>query len=297
MEFYCDCLETMSGKENLEQEIFKTMAVGIICILTLLSVARYSLREGDREDADMQELLRQRQEQLRQEVTSLLTKMAQRRQERCSFAAEGVLLAAGWHWWLWAPAEALLLLLGLRRLRRQSSADGDSGSQRGSASDAEERREREEDCEGRAEPGATLRADKTLEKAGSSAAPAKQARPKNSFLTGPRPASGRGSAYECPQTKIRKRPLLAPPSPPLGHSVRQRWAPRGICRRRAAAPPGAPDGERAAPPPLPREQLNGSRVPAARAASAPLRRDAPPVRRRVRGSLNTPEKYYIIVNK
>ncbi|XP_074786969.1 uncharacterized protein LOC141972831 [Athene noctua] len=185
----------------------------------------------------------------------------------------------------------------IKSLVRQSSADGDSGSQRGSASDAEERREREEDCEGRAEPGATLRADKTLEKAGSSAAPAKQARPKNSFLTGPHPASVRGSAYECPQTKIRKRPLLAPPSPPLGHSVRQRWAPRGICRRRAAAPPGAPDGERAAPPPLPREQLNGGRVPAARAASAPLRRDAPPARRRVRGSLNTPEKYYIIVNK
>ncbi|XP_074666023.1 uncharacterized protein LOC141916939 isoform X1 [Strix aluco] len=264
-----------------------TMAVFITRVLTLLSIVQYVLRAGDRQDAATQELLRQHEEQEQQEMTRLMEEVEQSSQERRGLAPEGLLLGACQHWWFWASADALLVLLGLYWLPRQSGADGDSSSQRGSASGAEEQRGEDEDCEGKAEPSDTLAGHKPLQKAGSSVAPAKQARPNNSLLTGPHPALGQGSAYECPQNNIPQRLLLAPPRPPLGHIVRQRWAPRGLCRQRAAAPPAAPDGERAAPPPLPREHPNTSRVPASRAASDPLRWHAAPARRRRRASINT----------
>ena len=267
--------------------LLQTMAVFITRILTLLSIVQYVLRAGDRQDAATQELLRQREEQEQQEMTRLMEEVEQSSQERRGLAPEGLLLGACQHWWFWASADALLVLLGLYWLPRQSGADGDSSSQRGSASGAEEQRGEDEDCEGKAEPSDTLAGHKPLQKAGSSVAPAKQARPNNSLLTGPHPALGQGSAYECPQNNIPQRLLLAPPRPPLGHIVRQRWAPRGLCRQRAAAPPAAPDGERAAPPPLPREHPNTSRVPASRAASDPLRWHAAPARRRRRASINT----------
>ncbi|CAM9147440.1 unnamed protein product, partial [Bubo scandiacus] len=52
--------------------LLQTMAVFITRILTLLSIAQYVLRVGDQEDAATQELLRQREEQERQEMTWLL---------------------------------------------------------------------------------------------------------------------------------------------------------------------------------------------------------------------------------
>ena len=147
------------------------MVVGLTRILTLLSIAQYALRAGDREDAATQELLRQRKEQ--QEMTWLMEKMEQSSQERRGLAPEGLLLAACQHWWFWASADALLVLFGLYWLPRQSSADGDSGSQWGSSSGAEEQREEDEAWEGKAEPSDTLGGDKPLDKAGTSAAPAK----------------------------------------------------------------------------------------------------------------------------
>ncbi|CAM9185130.1 unnamed protein product [Bubo scandiacus] len=217
--------------------LLQTMAVFITRILTLLSIAQYVLRVGDQEDAATQELLRQREEQERQEMTWLL-EVEQRSQERRGLAPEGVLLGACQHWCFWASAEALLVLSGLLSLLLARAATATAAGS-GEAPALPRSREDDEDWEGKAEPSDTLPGEKPLQKAGSSAAPAKQARPKNSFPTGPHPALGRGSAYECPQSNIPKHLLLALLRPPLGHVVRQRRAPRGLCRRRAAAPPGS----------------------------------------------------------
>ena len=152
--------------------LLQTMAVVIARILTLLSFLQCVQRVGDQEDAATQELLQQREEQQRQEVTWLMEQMEQRSQEPCGLTLEGVLLAACRHWWFWSSAEPLLLLLGLYRLRGRRSADCDSGSQRGRASGADEKRE-EDDWEGKAEPSHTLGQDKPQDKVGTSAASAK----------------------------------------------------------------------------------------------------------------------------
>ena len=161
-----------SPAEPLLSLLLQAMAVGITHILTVLSIVQYALRVGDRTDAATQDLLQQHEEQQSREMTWLLEEMEQRSQEPRGLLQEGVLLAAGQHWWFWASAETLLILLGLCWLPRQRSADSKSGSQQGSSSSAERERE-EDDWEDKADPYDTLGQDKSLDKVGTSTAFAK----------------------------------------------------------------------------------------------------------------------------
>ena len=143
------------------------MAVGITHILTVLSIAQYALRAGEWTDAATRDLLRQREEQQRQQMTWLLEEMEQRSREPRGFAQQGVLLAACQHWWFWASAETLLLLLfGLYWLPRQRSAGSDGDSQQGSDSGAQP----EENGQAQPDPYDTPGQDQPLGEAGASAA-------------------------------------------------------------------------------------------------------------------------------
>ncbi|XP_074736942.1 uncharacterized protein LOC141948426 [Strix uralensis] len=260
-----------------------TMAVGITRVLTLLSVLQYALRVGDQSDTATQELLQQREEQQRQEMTWLMEQMEHRSQELCVLIPEGVIPAVCQHWWFWASAETLLLLLELYWLCRRRSADGDSGSQRGSSNGAEEKRE-EDGWEGKAEPSHTLGQDEPQDNVGTSAA---SASPSQELLSdGAASSLGMGQRLptpEHPQEQHPQPPAALPLRPPLGHILHQSWALGGSASKALLHPCGAPDEECAVLPPLPRDELNTSRVPASHAASASAHScDAPRAWRRRR---------------
>lgn len=143
------------------------MAVGITHILTVLSIVQYALRVGEWTDVATQDLLRQREEEQRQQMTWLLEEMEQRSREPRGFALQGTLLAACQHWWFWASAETLLVLFfGLYWLPRQRSAGSDADSQQGRHSGVQV----EENCQARPDPYDTPGQDQPLGETGASAA-------------------------------------------------------------------------------------------------------------------------------
>ncbi|XP_027496640.1 uncharacterized protein LOC113946006 [Corapipo altera] len=141
--------------------LLQAMALSVTQILMVLGVLQFILLMDDQSVKVTEELLKQHEERLNQEMVWLM-EMEKRLQEQTRLSEESLLLSACQRWWFWASAEILLVIFGFYWLPKQRSTGSESSSQWGNSNSAQEQREEEEDWEDKSDPYNTQ--DKPLDK-------------------------------------------------------------------------------------------------------------------------------------